>query len=111
MKNYLICVTQKVEKFIGIEAKNEKECREKVVKQISNGEIDFSNPEHDEVSYELAEIYSKSLEKKLRKVLGKIVEEKNEKFIKLTEELIGKNKKENIFHLMKLYTNDIPNKH
>ena len=32
MKNYLICVTKRVDKIIGIKARNEKESKEKVVK-------------------------------------------------------------------------------
>lgn len=37
MKNYLLCVTKSVEKIVGIRARNEKESREKVVKQIVDG--------------------------------------------------------------------------
>lgn len=96
MKNYLLCVTQRVEKIVGIKARNEKESREKIVKQIVDGKIDFSNASKDEIHYEIGEFYSDSLEKKLKEVLGEMAEEKNKKFVKLTEEIIEKNKEEQI---------------
>ena len=96
MKNYLICVTKRVDKIIGIKARNEKESKEKVVKQIVDGKIDFDNASKDEIHYEIGEFYSDSLEKKLKEVLGEMTEEKNKKFAKLTEEIIQKNKKEHI---------------
>jgi hypothetical protein len=96
MKNYLICVTKRVDKIIGIKARNEKESKEKVVKQIVDGKIDFDNASKDEIHYEIGEFYSDSLEKKLKEVLGEMAEEKNKKFVKLTEEIIEKNKEEQI---------------
>lgn len=96
MKNYLICVTKRVDKIIGIRARNEKESKEKVVKQIVDGKIDFDNASNDEIHFDIAEFYSDSLEKKLKEVLGKMAEEKNKKFVKLTEEIIEKNKEEQI---------------
>lgn len=96
MKKYLLCVTKSVEKIIGIEARNEKESREKIVKQIVDGKIDFDNASKDEIHYEIGEFYSDSLEKKLKEVLGEMAEEKNKKFVKLTEEIIEKNKEEQI---------------
>lgn len=96
MKNYLICVTKRVDKIVGIRARNEKESKEKVVKQIVDGKIDFDNASKDEIHYEIGEFYSDSLEKKLKEVLGEMAEEKNKKFVKLTEELIEKNKEEQI---------------
>ena len=96
MKKYLLCVTKSVEKIIGIEARNEKESREKIVKQIVDGKIDFDNASKDEIHYEIEEFYSDSLEKKLKEVLGEMAEEKNKKFVKLTEEIIEKNKEEQI---------------
>ena len=96
MKNYLICVTKRVDKIIGIKARNEKESKEKVVKQIVDGKIDFDNAGNDEIHFDIAEIYSDSLEKKLKEVLGEMAEEKNKKFVKLTEEIIEKNKEEQI---------------
>ena len=96
MKNYLLCVTQRVEKIVGIKARNEKESREKIVKQIVDGKIDFSNASKDEIHYEIGEFYSDSLEKKLKEVLGKMAEEKNKKFVKLAEEIIQKDKDKHI---------------
>lgn len=96
MKNYLICVTKRVDKIIGIRARNEKESKEKIVKQIVDGKIDFDNASKDEIHYEIGEFYSDSLEKKLKEVLGEMAEEKNRKFVKLTEEIIEKNKEEQI---------------
>ncbi len=96
MKNYLICVTKSVDKIVGIRARNEKESREKIVKQIVDGKIDFDNANNDEIRYDIGEFYSESLEKKLKVVLGEIAEEKNKKFAKLTEEIIEKNKEEQI---------------
>ncbi len=96
MKNYLICVTQKIDKIVGIRARNTKESKDKIVKQIVDGTIDFSNPKKDEIHYEVAEFYSESLEKKLKETIGEMAEEKNEKFVKLTEEMIEKNKEEHI---------------
>lgn len=96
MKNYLICVTKKVDKIIGIKARNGKEVREKIVKQIMQGKIDFDNASKDEINYEISEFYSESLEQKLKDILGKMAEEKNERFVKLAEEIIQKNKEEHI---------------
>lgn len=96
MKNYLICVTKRVDKIIGIKARNEKESKEKVVKQIVDGKIDFDNASKDEIHYEIGEFYSDSLEKKLKEVLGEMAEEKNKKFVKLAEEIIQKDKDEHI---------------
>ena len=96
MKNYLLCVTKSVEKIVGIRARNEKESREKVVKQIVDGTINFDDANKDEIHYEIGEFYSDNIEKKLKEMLGEIVEEKNKKFVKLTEEIIEKNKEEQI---------------
>ncbi len=96
MKNYLICVTQKIDKIVGIRARNTKESKDKIVKQIVDGTIDFSNPKKDEIHYEVAEFYSESLEKKLKEMLGEMAKEKNKKIAKLTEEIIEKNKEEQI---------------
>lgn len=96
MKKYLLCVTKSVNKIIGVTAKNREESRKKILKQIENDEIDFDNATKEEIEYGIGEFYSEELEKLLKKSLGEMAEEKNKKFVKLTEEIIEKNKEEQI---------------
>lgn len=96
MGKYLLSVNKKIEKIVGVTAKNGNEAKKKILKMIENKSIDFDKSTNDEITFEIYEFYSPSLEKKLTEILGKQVEKRNEKFERITEKFIKENEKEHI---------------
>lgn len=97
MEKFLICAEKQIRKYIGVEAKNDEEAKEKVVQLINKGKINFDDYDKENITFELASIYPKCMEKMFKKYLDsemkkrkKVFDNIKENFYEMDKNLIEK---------------------
>lgn len=93
MKKYLMCVTKRIDKFVGIEAENEKEARKKLLQLVNQKKFNFRSYDKEDVYFEIGRICPEECFEKLKKYLGKEQEKSEKELEKITEEFCELDKK------------------